>query len=300
MRITQNMISNNVLSNLSKNYSQLAQYQDELASGQRVTKPSDDPVAASLGIGYRSDYSRAAQYQKNVAAAQKWMSASDSALSQAGSVLDEISDLTLSANNSTQTSDELNADATQIDQLTQQLVTIGNTQIGGQYIFSGADSENPLLTQTTDASGNTAVSVNATALANPDLSMTVNDGVQISVNVNPKNVFTSNMFADLSSLKTALQSGDQATVNDSISKIASYKEAFTNAEADIGAREQRVNLMTDQLNAQQTNAVNALSTSQGADYAKTVVSLNQQQNVFQASLAAGARIIQQSLVNYLQ
>ncbi|MDD9148052.1 MULTISPECIES: flagellar hook-associated protein FlgL [unclassified Sporolactobacillus] len=298
MRITQGMMTNNILQNMSMGYGKLADYQNQLATGKKITRPSQDPVVASMGIAYRTDVNHITQYQKNVTTADKWLQSSDSALSQVNDVLDTIRELTNQASNDTYTPAQRQTIGDQISQLTQQLVTIGNTQIGGQYIFSGEDSQNPLLTE--DSTG--AVSINSTALANPSLSVNVNDGVSMPINVNPNQVFTSSLFSDLSDLKNALNdpssTGEQ--IDGFLDKIDTHLNDVANAQADVGAKQNRVDTISSQLDAQNTMATQIMATNEDADYASVIVNLNQQQNVYNASLAVGARIIQQSLVDFLK
>lgn len=291
-------MTNNILQNMSMGYGKLADYQNQLATGKKITRPSQDPVVASMGIAYRTDVNHITQYQKNVTTADKWLQSSDSALSQVNDVLDTIRELTNQASNDTYTPAQRQTIGDQISQLTQQLVTIGNTQIGGQYIFSGEDSQNPLLTE--DSTG--AVSINSTALANPSLSVNVNDGVSMPINVNPNQVFTSSLFSDLSDLKNALNdpssTGEQ--IDGFLDKIDTHLNDVANAQADVGAKQNRVDTISSQLDAQNTMATQIMATNEDADYASVIVNLNQQQNVYNASLAVGARIIQQSLVDFLK
>lgn len=292
------MMTNNILQNMSMGYGKLADYQNQLATGKKITRPSQDPVVASMGIAYRTDVNHITQYQKNATTADKWLQSSDSGLFQVNDVLNSIRELTVQASNDTYTSDQRQAIAGQVGQLTQQLVTIGNTQVGGQYIFSGEDTQNPLLTQ--DSSG--AVSINQKALANPDLAVSVSDGISMPVNVNPNQVFTSSLFSDLNDLKNALNnpSSTGQQIGSFLDKIDTHLNDASSAQADVGAKQSRINMISSQLDSQNTMATQIMSNNEDADFAATVVNMNQQQNVYNASLAVGAKIIQQSLVDFLK
>jgi flagellin-like hook-associated protein FlgL len=54
-RISFGQISNHILDRLFMNYNKLEGIQSQLASGSRLEKPSDDPVATSQSLGLRSD-----------------------------------------------------------------------------------------------------------------------------------------------------------------------------------------------------------------------------------------------------
>lgn len=297
MRVTQNMMTNGILQHLSDGYGKLADLQNQLASGKKITRPSQDPVVATMGIAYRTDVSHVEQYQKNVTTAQKWLDSSDSALGQVNDVLQRVRELVTEASNDTYTADQRAAAGVEVDQLTQQLVTLGNTQIGGQYIFSGNDTGTPLLSQ--DAGG--AVTVTA-KMTSPDVPIQVNDGVKISVNVDPNSVFTTSLFADLNSLSTALKSSSSSSTSISrfLSTLDGHLDEVAGAQADVGAKEDRVTMIRNRLDSQKTMATNVMANNEDADYAQTIVDLNQQQNVYNAALSVGARIIQTSLVDFLK
>ncbi|BBN98218.1 flagellar hook-associated protein FlgL [Sporolactobacillus terrae] len=296
MRVTQGMMTNQVLRNISNGYSKVSEYNDQLSSGKKITRPSQDPVVATMGIAYRTDVSHVNQYQKNVTNAYKWLDSSDDTLQQVNDVLNRIRELTNEASTDTYTADQRKAIGTEVDQLTTQLVTLGNTQVGGQYIFSGSDSANPLLTLN---DGN--VQINDDAIDNPDFSVAVNDGIQMAINVNPNQVFTSDLFANLNQLKDDLNNGASGeTISAHLTEIDTHLEQVGTAQADLGAKTNRIDLIQNRLNEQKTVATKIMSTNEDADYAETIINLNTQQNVYNASLSVGAKIIQTSLVDFLR
>ncbi|WP_010631877.1 flagellar hook-associated protein FlgL [Sporolactobacillus vineae] len=297
MRVTQNMMTNGILQHLSDGYGKIADLQNQLASGKKITRPSQDPVVATMGIAYRTDVSHVAQYQKNVTTAQKWLDSSDSALGQVNDVLQRVRELVTEASNDTYTADQRAAAGVEVDQLTRQLVTLGNTQIGGQYIFSGNDTATPLLSE--DAGGTVTLTAKMTS---PDVPIQVNDGVKISVNVDPGKVFTPSLFSDLNSLSTALKSSSStsAGISGFLGTVDGHLDEVASAQADVGAKEDRVKMISNRLDSQKTMATNVMANNEDADYAQTIVDLNQQQNVYNAALSVGARIIQTSLVDFLK
>ncbi|RYL95812.1 flagellar hook-associated protein FlgL [Sporolactobacillus sp. THM7-4] len=298
MRITQSMMTNSILRQISSGYGKVADYQDQLASGKKITRPSQDPVVATMGISYRTDVSHIDKYEDNVSTANKWIDSSGSALSSVNDVLNRIRELTVEASNDTYGSDQRAAVAKEVDQLTSQIVTIGNTQVGGQYIFSGKDTQNVLLTE--DSSGN--VSINAKALANPVLTIPVNDGMTVPINVDPGQVFSASLFSDLKDLRDTLNNPDSngPAISAYLDKIDRHLDAVTGAQTASGGNSNRISMIKNRLDTQKTIATKIMSNNEDADYAETIVKLNQQQNVYTAALSVGARIIQTSLVDFLK
>lgn len=70
--------------------------------------------------------------------------------------------------------------------------------------------------------------------------------------------------------------------------------------ADIGARQNRVDLSEDRMSNDIINFTKLMSENENVDVAETIMNLKNEENVYQASLAGGARIIQQTLVDFLR
>lgn len=294
MRVTQNMMTNNILQQLSSGYGKIADYQDQLSSGKKITRPSQDPVVAVMSVSYQTDVNHIQQYQSNISTAYNWLDSSESALSSVNDVLNRVRDLTEEVSNGTYDDTQRAAAGTEIDQLTQQLMTLGNTQVGGQYIFNGDDTKNAPITL---SDGSYSVSDNSKSV-----SMAVNDGISIGVNVDPTKVFSSSLFSDLNDLKNALNNPDTSStqIGDYISKIDTHLDGVADAQADLGALTDRVDMIKSRLGDQETISEKVMSDNEDADYSETIVKLNQQQNVYNAALSVGAKIIQTSLVDYLK
>lgn len=300
MRVTQGMISSDVLRQINNSNERLSTYQQQLASGKKITLPSQDPVVATLGIAYRSDVTHVTQYQRNVSNAYQWLNNSDSALGQMDSVMQRVRELTVQASNGTNTPNDLKQINSEVEQLKQQLVDVGNTQVAGNYIFNGQRTSTPPLSLQTNPDGTTAVNVN-TAATNNQYKVQINDGVQMAINVDPTTVFTSKLFSDINTLQQRLTGKAPASdLTNSISDIDSHLSEINAARSDLGARTDRMDLVKNRLSQQSQDATTIMSNNEDADYTKTLVELNQEQSVHQAALSVGAKMIQPTLVDFLK
>ena len=99
MRVTQSMIANSSLRNISNSYSKIAKLDDQIATGKKFTKPSDNPVSAMRAMGYRTDLNRIQQYQSNINEVRNWVDSTDDALSNVNSALQRVRELTVQASN---------------------------------------------------------------------------------------------------------------------------------------------------------------------------------------------------------
>ncbi|MBK7843779.1 MAG: flagellar hook-associated protein FlgL [Bdellovibrionales bacterium] len=138
MRIADKMSFEQVNSNLAKNRSEMSQLQNQAATQKRVTKPSDDPVAAARVLGSRVELSGTKQYIKNLDFARSFLEITDQSLGELTDQLIRAKELALSQAGDAG-SNELSRDvvATEIEQIYNQIVQIGNRQHGDRFIFSG-------------------------------------------------------------------------------------------------------------------------------------------------------------------
>jgi flagellar hook-associated protein 3 len=148
MRITNNMMSYNFLSSLNKSMEVQNNLQTQLADGIAVHKPSDDPVKATRVVRYSTSLSENGQFTQNLQDAQSWMDSTDGAMSDLSSSMIKLKGLITSADN-TKTTSDINTIGKQVDEMINQIVSIGNTKVGDRYIFAGQnDTTEPFIRTT--------------------------------------------------------------------------------------------------------------------------------------------------------
>jgi len=105
-----------MLLNLNRSYGKMSKLQDQLNSGSKITRPSDDPVIAVKGMGYRRDLGRVEQYTRNMNEVNNWLDSSDESLNQIGEQMKRVRELVIQAANGTNSIDEREKIKTEIDQ----------------------------------------------------------------------------------------------------------------------------------------------------------------------------------------
>lgn len=149
MRVTQSMLSSNMLRNLNASYSKMSKLQNQIDSGKKITRPSDDPVVAVKGMSYRISLDRVTQFKRNVGEATNWLDTTDSTLGEVGEALNRVKELVIQAANDTNTADDREKIKAEIDQIREQIRDLGNTQVGGKYLFTGTNTQKPLYVDVT-------------------------------------------------------------------------------------------------------------------------------------------------------
>lgn len=153
MRITQTMLSNNMLRNLNSSYLKMGKLQEQLSSGSKLTKPSDDPVASVKGMGYRTTLAKNEQYTRNMNEVNSWLDTTDSTLSEVNKALQRVKDLVTQAANDTNTPEDREAMQKEVDQLRLQIRDLANTQQGNKYLFAGTATDQPLFADSSANAG---------------------------------------------------------------------------------------------------------------------------------------------------
>ncbi|MCP3031430.1 flagellar hook-associated protein FlgL [Halobacillus sp. A1] len=291
MRVTQGMLSNNMLRNLSSSYGDLGKYQEQLSTGKKISKPSQDPVVAMKGMNYRSQLGQVEQFQRNIGEVHNWMDNSDAALDEATQAVQRIRELNVQASNGTYEGEERENIAKEVRQLKEHLAEVGNTQVNGKYIFNGANTtEKPIDPDTYELN-----------VSDASVEIEVSSGVKIQANITPSSVFNEDLFADIEKFAFDLESGaSEDELSSSLSQMDNHVNSFVGERADLGARMNRVELIEDRLGTQQVSATKMMSDNEDADIEKVITDLKAQESVHRAAMGVGSRIIQPSLMDFLR
>jgi len=296
MRVTQSMLASNSLKNLSKSYANMGKYQDQLATGKKISRPSDDPVVAIKGMFYRTNLTEVEQYKRNLNEAYTWMENSEAGIEQATQVVQRIRELVVQAKNETNSPDDLKAIGVEIGQLKEDLVGVANTQVAGRYIFNGTQTKNPPIVK--DGDGN----LDFTKMVTKSYNVEVSKGVQLKVNTNGSNVFGEELFRNLEQIEASLLDGEGSfeSGDEALSKLDNHINGILAERSELGARYNRLELVDSRLGDQEVIANRILSDNEDADIEKVITELTIQESIHRASLAVGSRIIQPTLIDFLR
>jgi len=295
MRITQSTVASTFLNNINDTRERINEEQIELASGKRVNKVSDDPVATNTILRLKAFLGNNAQYQKNSAQAQSQVQATESALSSFSDLMVSLKGVLSQATNSTSSAD-YKTYADQIDQLLGQAVDLANTQSNGVYIFGGTNTKQQPFVLSGD---HAAVTPNANGITGA-IQYPVNEGVAQTVNLDGQQAFQGTAIFNLMiNVKNELASGQAPTSADSAS-VDSFLDSVTAATGKAGAILQSLQSNDTQLASQQTQLQQLLSVQQDSDVAETTIRMNQDQLELQAALSSGASVLPKTLLDFLR
>lgn len=138
MRVADKMNHNQVVNNLNKNRVELSKFQNQAALQKRITKPSDDPLAAARILESRTELQGFEQFEKNILSTKAFVEFSEQSLGEVNELLIRAKELAIQqASDGASGPETRKMVAMEIEQIFGQLVNIGNRKFGDRYLFGG-------------------------------------------------------------------------------------------------------------------------------------------------------------------
>ncbi|MFS8639889.1 MAG: flagellar hook-associated protein FlgL [Symbiobacteriaceae bacterium] len=294
MRITGGMMITGLLRDLRRAQEALSTFQNQLASGKRVQRPSDDPVATVDSMRLRARIAEVERMQKNAEHARDWLETTDAALDQATQILQRARELAVRAASGSLPDSSLEALRAEVEQLRAHLVEVAKTTLGGDYIFSG------FLTDTAPYSIDGNGNVSPYQGDSGRIEREVAPGVRMTINVLGDEVFD-DAFTALHNLINDLQNGDTAAISQSrIGELDKAIDQVLRLRAEVGAKVNRIELGLNRMMEIRIDTERLLSEVEDVDVAETVMRLSVSEAAYRAALMAGARIVQPTLMDFLR
>ena len=296
MRVNPNMVPD-ILADMQQSQSAVNTALQEVATGKRVTVPSDNPGASANMVQNTIETANVDQYTQNVSTMLSMVQTADSSLGTVVTSLTQAVSLGTEGANGTINGSNLQAIATQVQGILQSVVAQANTSYQGTYLFGG--TETTTAPYTASSSSSSGYAYNGNSAVN---SVAVGDDMNVQVNLPGSQIFSNSsgdVLGSLSSLVTALQSGNATAigtatnaVSAALSNVSQQRVFYGNAESQLNSQETYLQQETINLTSQQTSLVDV-------DEAQAATELSQAETANSAAEAAAAKVLPQSLLNYL-
>ncbi|MBE5967370.1 MAG: flagellar hook-associated protein 3 [Lachnospiraceae bacterium] len=146
MRVTNKMMTNNMMSNINKNKEYMSILEQQYSTGKKIQRPSEDPIVAVRALKLRTNLAELEQYhEKNIPDAMSWMDVTETALTTVHDLLHDINTYCVQgSSDQLQPSDRLDI-VQNLEQLKQQIYHEGNSSYAGRYVFTGYKTDSSLL-----------------------------------------------------------------------------------------------------------------------------------------------------------
>ena len=176
MRITNRMMTNNMLYNINGNKNTLAVLEQQYATGAKIQKPSEDPIVAVRALKLRTNLSELTQYyKKNIPDAKAWMDVTESALTVVNDILTQVHTYCVQGATGTIKEGDRDDIIKTLTQLKQQVYQEGDTNYAGRYVFTGYKTDTSLIFDEPQEHEKYAITENFTAGSIDTIKKTLND-----------------------------------------------------------------------------------------------------------------------------
>jgi len=292
------------LSNLQQIQNRIGTAERQLSSGLRVSVASDDPDQISSILQLRAQIAGVEQTQENLSNVTPQVESGENAIQQAIQVLDTATSLATEASGSTSNASQRQDEIPQVQGILQQLVSLSQTAVNGQYIFSGDLSGQPQYTLAANGS-----SVEQMTQPGPAGQIQDANGLPISIGLTAQQIFddqdasgnptAASAFAAVTGFLTALQNNDGPGILTAVTDIQTASAHLNDESSFYGAAQN--NLIAAGNSASQTliQLQQQLSNEQDADAAQSSLDLTMATTDEQAAMSAQAMLKPQSLFDYL-
>lgn len=290
MRVTGQLLVERFLSNLRQIQARMDKTNLQMTTGRKFQRAEDDPVGAYRSLRISSLLDGVRQYLRNAADAAAMLEISEMYVSQAVQSVHRIRELVVNLNNDTYSDSDRMATVEELREIRDNIIELANANYAGRYIFAG---------QKTQVKPFTIDSSTGSIVYNGDgnqVLFEVDDGVLIAINSPGSSVFGS-LFANIEKLIADIEAG--AKLDDDLAAIDQDLDHLISSQADLGARMKRVEMSRTRLMDVELTLEKLQTENEQVDLAEAIMTYKLDETTLRAALAAGGRLLQPSLVDFL-
>jgi flagellar hook-associated protein 3 FlgL len=296
MRVSDQQFFGSTAGSLARIKESIVRVHEQIATQQRITKPSDDPSIFGQAIIEKSALADNEQWIRNIQFGTARVAVADQTLGQAQNLISRVRELAVQARSDTTSALGRMTIAQEVRQLHRQLIQLANTEVAGQPVFAGTKINAPPFVlgigdsvsyQGNSESQSIAVGPNQTT-------QIVLPGDQVFTGG------TTNIFDDLSNLLTALESNNGAGIEVGIAGLDQATSQIGLAQGQIGAIANRLD--TAQGTSQVVSEViqKVLSDQTDTDLSTALTEFQLQETAYQATSQMFTRLFDSSLLRFLR
>jgi flagellar hook-associated protein 3 FlgL len=292
-RVTEQSMTTTALSDLQRTAARGQKIQQQISSGKQISRPSDSPTGTVTSLQLRGEVRSTQQYSRNADDGLGWLGTIQDKLGDASDQILRVRDLTVQALNSTDTTPGAReALASEIDQVKATLIGEANTTYMGRPVFGGTTAGTVAYGGNGDYKGDAG---QTTRTVGP------NSKVRIET-TGPEAFGTGNtqLFQVLTDISKDIRANDTPTLGDDLTNLDTAHDLLSSTLSDVGARYNRVTQMKQSAEDHLLSVSSQLSDIEDVDLPKAIMELQIQQTSYQAALAATAKVIQPSLIDFLR
>ncbi|MCF7369421.1 flagellar hook-associated protein FlgL [Vibrio sp. J2-3(2022)] len=299
MRISDNQFSQMMLQSLQGNNAGLGHVLQQMTTGERLTKLSDDPMASIKLLNLDRENSAIAQYQNNIANVKTTLSSQETHLDSVKESLMSMRDIALWGANGSLTDQDRTGMITELKSYRDSIESSFNAQDEeGHYLFSGTKTDTPAINST---SGSYVIEGNSDKRV-----VTIAKGVTMDSNMTAKDILDlgggKNVLDQMNNLITEFENPSpnfQAEVDASLSAIDDTLASVLGTMTEIGGRHNNLDLVGGAHGENKLFVDKVSGDLSALDYGEASVRLSNYMAALQATQASYVKINDLSLFDRL-
>lgn len=306
MTISTNYHFNQAVRQMNELQTAISKVQTQIATGQQLTKPSDDPVKVTAIGRINSALARQSSYSATLATVGDRLTSTETSVKSASDIMTRVKELGIQAANGTLGSGDRANIADELATLRDSLMSLANTQdVNGAYLFSGSKVNQPPFGKSSDGTVEYIGDLTRTKVKLGDQQEMVSNlpGTDVFSGVTRENRDTNQkvgFFHVLDDLITSVKTSSQTGIQQGLGEVDQINNGLTHALSRIGADLNTVDAQKGLIEDTTLRLKTTLSSLADSDYAQTITNLQKESLGLQAVQSSFAKTADLNLFNYLK
>lgn len=264
--------------------------QEQVSSGKRVSRPSDDPDAYARIARIDFKTQGIDSYTQRVEAVKTRMTVAEDALFQMSNILVRARELTVQGLNGSQNEGDRKLIAQELQGIREHFVQLGASEVDDQYVFSGVKSNVAAIAEDGSYQGGPEGAL-----------VEVGEGIKVDVAINGGAIFDGevNVIGVLDDIIARFEGGDLESGDDMLVSLQKAEDQVSRGHTRIGARLNRVILAEDLGEEIKLSLAEERQSLADADLADTISRMLGLEQSLQAAVQVSQSSLQPSLLQIL-
>ena len=272
---------------------------EQISTQKRINRVSDDPIGLGRTIKYRSILKDTEQFQKNIEFTKGYIERSEASLRGINDFLIRAKELSVSLANDTMGPDARDAASKEISQIIEGVLSLANSQYGNRYVFGGFRTLTPPLSRDGVFLGDDGA-----------IFLQVDQGTFKQINLQPRELFEASpderqkghfgLIQSLEILRDGLEDNDIQSIRSAMDEFDHQLDKTTNFMAKLGSIHTGVENTLKRLEISSEITTQEISNIEDADTFKAISDFKKTEDILQSTLMASNKLMQPSLLNFMQ
>ena len=300
MRVTNSMMMNSMTQSLQKKAQNMVRLSDQISTGKKISKPSDNPVGMAMVMDYQNTISKIEQYGENIDRGKTQLEVIENILKEIENQI--ISIKQVATEQSAAVLETRDSAVEQVENSLAQIVDLANSKLGNNYLFGGHQTNSPPIVETGG--------IYSYDGDNGEQGILIGDNSRVRINTTGDELFTFDtgggnvdFFQVVQDLMTGLEdpsaTGTQQ-VRDQLELLEAAQEQINSVRTRNAGTYERLETTKAYWDNFKVGIEEQLSKVQDVDVTKTVVALQNEELMYETTMALTKEIIQNSLLSFLR